>query len=77
GFEARFVTIRVQWEHERDDLIHSRDEDVQRLQEHLSRMSTTSNTPTTGVGRSTHGSSLSPNLDYRGWLGGNFGDPDL
>ena len=77
GSEARFITVRVQWEHERDDLICSCDEAVQRLQKHLAKMSMIDTTPIDGAGTCTQGLTLSPDLDYRGWLDGDFEGPNL
>jgi hypothetical protein len=75
--EARFITVRVRWEHERDDLICSCDEAVQRLQKHLAKMSTIGTTPIDGASTCTQGLTLSPDLDYRGWLDGDFEGPNL
>ena len=74
GSEARFVAARVQWERERDDLTYSRDEVVWQLQELLTRMSTSDTAPTDGAGTSTQGLTSSPDLDFKGWLGGDFDD---
>ena len=72
GFEARFVVARVQWERERDDLSHSHDEVVWQLQEHLARMSTLGTAPTDGTSTSTQGPTSSPELNFKGWLSGDF-----
>lgn len=76
GSEAGFVTARVQWERERDDLTRSRDEVVRQLLEHLTRISTFGTTPIDGASTSTQGLTSSLYLDFRGWLGGDFDGTD-
>jgi hypothetical protein len=76
GSEAGFVTARVQWERERDDLTRSRDEVVRQLLEHLTKISTFGTAPIDGAGTSTQGSTSSLYLDFRGWLSGDFDGTD-
>uniref|UniRef100_A0A2N9FQL9 Aminotransferase-like plant mobile domain-containing protein n=1 Tax=Fagus sylvatica TaxID=28930 RepID=A0A2N9FQL9_FAGSY len=57
---------------ERDDLTYSRDEAVRQLHEHLARMSTSSTAPIDGAGTSTQGPTSSLDIDFRGWLDGDF-----
>uniref|UniRef100_A0A2N9ENJ9 Uncharacterized protein n=1 Tax=Fagus sylvatica TaxID=28930 RepID=A0A2N9ENJ9_FAGSY len=46
--------------------------EILQSEEHLARISTTVTTPIGGAGTSIQGPSLSSDLDYKGWLGGDF-----